>query len=245
MKMLPENKYVVNAIGFQDYKADSHTYIVMELCDQSLYEQIQLNNGLNETQLMNLFQCLVGGFKLLHNFNIVHGDVKPHNILLRGNTYKLADFGLSMIENPNNRLRLASGTYSYCHPSVFKSRYWKQIGLKRPAADFTHPWCIDLYSIGVTLYESITCKKPFYTPDPAAMYNLVLNKGNNIRGTIICGRNFYLGTLPSTCFNKNEQVKQSIAGLIKKLLAHEENEMIAFAEFFEISVKICVKLFII
>lgn len=235
--MLPKNKYIVNAIGFHSYKDEPYTFIIMELCEQTLHQQIQISSGLNETQLMNLIQCLAGGFSFLNKYNIVHGDIKPLNILLLNNTYKLGDFGLSVIEEQNNRIKMAIGTYSYCHPSIFKSRYWNQIGLPKSCENDTHPWGIDLYSLGITLYETISCKVPFYSNNPRTMYKIITSKKKNVRGIVIDKKCYYYDTLPPKCSIKNEKVKQYIQSLLIKLLAHEESEMITFQKFFDICKK--------
>jgi len=96
-------------------------------------------------------------FQILHNANIVHGDVKPDNILIREHsdfnlyhqekckcfTVYLIDFGLSGIEGKGYG---TGGTIPYCHPE-FKniqdtnksSKYnWKMLRLKH-----------DIWSLGL------------------------------------------------------------------------------------------------
>lgn len=168
LKMLPTSPYIVNAIGFHEYKEDAHIYILMEVCERSLHEEIQINNGLNVSQLKNLIQCFVNGFRFLHQYNVVHGDIKPKNILILEGKFKLADFGLSMIASPNTRLSIAGGSFSYSHLSVFKMNFWPKIGIEEPKEKL--PWGIDLYFIGVTLFEAITCKQPFRASSCKTMY---------------------------------------------------------------------------
>ena len=38
----------------------------------------------------------MNGYKILFDKKILHQDIKPGNILIRNNVYKLADFGLSI-----------------------------------------------------------------------------------------------------------------------------------------------------
>jgi len=37
---------------------------------------------------------LVAGYKELYDKNVIHGDIKPSNILIRNSVYKLSDYGL-------------------------------------------------------------------------------------------------------------------------------------------------------
>lgn len=229
--MLPKNPYIVNAIGFHEYKEDPHIYILMEVCDRSLHEELQINNGLNVSQFKSLIRCFVNGFTFLHQYNIVHGDIKPGNILILNGKFKLADFGLSFIAPPNTRLSKAGGSFSYSHLSVFKMNFWSKIGIKEPKEKL--PWGIDLYSTGVTLYESITCKLPFRASSYKRMYKLISNKKQkHIRGVEVDGQYCYFSWLPC-CSIKNEKIQKAIQSMILSLLAHEEDKMTTFKEFYE------------
>jgi serine/threonine protein kinase len=46
---------------------------------------------------LNLALQVKEGLTYLHNLTIVHGDIKPSNILKIGNCYKISDFGLSIL----------------------------------------------------------------------------------------------------------------------------------------------------
>lgn len=92
---------------------DNQLQIQMELCDMSLYDYLrnpQTNNNPNK-YLINLinsidkslqlldslgyFKQILQGMKYLHNCNIIHCDLNPKNILIKGNTIKICDFGLA------------------------------------------------------------------------------------------------------------------------------------------------------
>ncbi|MCB9566605.1 MAG: AAA family ATPase [Myxococcales bacterium] len=94
----------------------------------------------------------------LHSQRIVHGDIKPHNILIDPSTglIKLADFALSMtFEEAGLRPPSLSGTLAYLAP--------EQSGrLARPVDHRA-----DLYSLGITLYELLAGRTPFADHDAA------------------------------------------------------------------------------
>lgn len=88
----------------------------------------------------------------LHSFKphpIVHGDVKPSNILLDHNlTAKVADFGISKLLSANQTEALTSpeGTVDYADPVL------KNEGLLSTKND--------VYSLGIVLLELVTRKQP-------------------------------------------------------------------------------------
>ncbi len=91
----------------------------------------------------------------VHGMGIIHGDIKPGNILLaetgenKAKIYaKLIDFGLSRIKKAEDKNRI-SGTYLYMAP--------EQAGIIRKNPDERS----DLYSLGIVFYELLTGKLPF------------------------------------------------------------------------------------
>jgi eukaryotic-like serine/threonine-protein kinase len=96
------------------------------------------------------------GLEKVHECGIIHRDIKPENFLMKGNTPKIADFGLSMGFNfPAVTSSIADvfGTAPYVSPEQFYN-----FSMARETAD--------IYSIGKILYEVVEGKmtdkvKPF------------------------------------------------------------------------------------
>ncbi len=66
---------------------DKYVCMVMELMAGSLYDVIKTekyNNGLPEESLQMVENQLMSALKSLHNFDIMHTDIKPENILVCG-----------------------------------------------------------------------------------------------------------------------------------------------------------------
>jgi serine/threonine protein kinase len=86
--------------------------------------------------------------QFLIRLDLVHGDIKPENIIVterKGKlVFKMVDFG-SITEAYSNVTR--AGTPSYLAPERFK---------QAPVNEQT-----EVYAIGVTLYEALTQKYPF------------------------------------------------------------------------------------
>ena len=51
----------------------------------------------SEEEVFNLFYQITKGFLELRKAGIFHEDIKPQNILIKNNVYKLTDFGISQI----------------------------------------------------------------------------------------------------------------------------------------------------
>jgi len=73
------------------------TYIILELCpDGDLRKFIHTNNGhLPENLSLDILNQLMIGFKELVDNGYIHRDIKPENTLIKGNIYKVADFGFA------------------------------------------------------------------------------------------------------------------------------------------------------
>ncbi|OXU29893.1 hypothetical protein TSAR_001056 [Trichomalopsis sarcophagae] len=69
--------------------------LVFELMDMSLYDFMENQKGrlLPEMRVKNYVYQLLRGLDHLHRHGIFHRDVKPENILLKGNLLKLGDLG--------------------------------------------------------------------------------------------------------------------------------------------------------
>ncbi len=88
--------------------------------------------------------------------NIIHRDLKPENLFVSENgSYKLGDFGVARsLENANTMSK--KGTYKYMAPEVNKGQNY----------DST----IDIYSLGLVLYELFNFNREAFLPLPPAQF---------------------------------------------------------------------------
>ena len=115
-------------------------WLILELMRGSLKPAAE-GDPMDLDQLrMVLANCLTGLY-FLHTNGVIHGDVKPSNILVAPpNRIKLGDFGLARRAS-NEEGSLLKGTTKYMAPELLSA----QFGAVGPASD--------LYSLGFTAYE--------------------------------------------------------------------------------------------
>ncbi len=135
-----------------DYWRDPDgAYLVMRwLRGGSLRDALQ--NGPFELRIVALIlDQIASALSLAHRNGIIHRDIKPGNILLDedGNAY-LTDFGIAKdlnLTNQNTQQEAIVGSLDYISPEQARSE---------PVTPRT-----DIYSLGITLYETITGHHPF------------------------------------------------------------------------------------
>src|SRR5688572_21134185 len=150
-----------NIVRIHDFEQDAdHAAIAMEYVDGwSLWTmRVDKPNGIFEvSEIAPWLRELCGALDYAHNeAQIVHRDLKPANLLLNSRgQLKVTDFGLSRdlrrtAKADSGHPRIV-GTDTYMSP-----QQWT--GEPPAIAD-------DIYSLGVTIYELLTGKPPFYEGD--------------------------------------------------------------------------------
>ena len=128
-------------------------YYIMTKLEGITLKQYLKKRTLSIEESINLAKTLLSMSQYLLKFNLVHGDIKPENIIViqrdGKRIFKVIDFGsITEIFSITNK----AGTPSYLAPERFQEG---AINEKT-----------ELYSIGVTLYESLTKKFPYGEIEP-------------------------------------------------------------------------------
>ena len=119
----------------------------------SLFHFIRNNKSLNEPLTFSLFIQVVNAVFFLHKNNLIHRDIKPENILLfENNILKLCDFGWCVKLEDGQQRDTYCGTTEYMSPELVNHvEYSKEI---------------DVWSLGVLLYEMVHGYSPFRPDKP-------------------------------------------------------------------------------
>ncbi|MCM2425746.1 bifunctional serine/threonine-protein kinase/glutamate ABC transporter substrate-binding protein [Streptomyces sp. RKAG337] len=142
-------------------EADGQVWIVMEQVNpRSLADQLQERGRLAALQTARIGLEVLRGLRAVHAAGVLHRDVKPHNILFRRDGRAvLMDFGIATFEGAAQVTRLHElvGTPRYLAPELCTPQ-GRSPREATPAAD--------LWSLGVTLYETVEGRAPFRGPTP-------------------------------------------------------------------------------
>ena len=126
-------------------------WLVMELCTSGSVTDLakailKANQRLDESIIAYIMRETLKALYHLHSNNVIHRDVKGHNILITGDGHiKLIDFGVSAYLNSNNGRRNTSvGTPFFMAPEVIACE--RQI-------DYDYDTRADVWSVGITAIE--------------------------------------------------------------------------------------------
>jgi serine/threonine protein kinase len=162
-----------NLVSLYDIRNDVHDdrWVVMEFVSGQSLDQViaQYPDGMPIDLVLHWFHGISAGVGYLHDHGIVHRDMKPANLFMdqwaglgraglgtgdegegvaRGGTVKIGDYGLSKFISCSRRSGQTEsvGTVHYMAPEIANGRYGREI---------------DIYALGIILYEMLTGHVPF------------------------------------------------------------------------------------
>lgn len=115
-----ENILKVHDAGLLSSQGYSTSYYVMERAEESLTSYLSREN-LSTQQALKLFKDLLKGLSCLHSkeYNLVHRDLKPDNLLVESKCLKIGDFGSVKQLNASNRSFVSKHSILYRPPESF------------------------------------------------------------------------------------------------------------------------------
>lgn len=135
-----DHPHIVKLFGF---KILPIPYLEMEYCEESLPHKKQPN----EVAVAVIYE-IAQALGYAHQKNIIHGDIKTSNIMIKNGVYKISDWGLSKITTDGS-VTLSGATPQYAAP--------EQISREFGRSDER----TDIYQLGTVFYELLTGKVPF------------------------------------------------------------------------------------
>lgn len=143
----------VNKLGVTSDPIGAHFYVMDRVIGHSLKKLIHFHTAKHGTKALRLDQALdlgsqvAEGLGTVHEYGIVHCDIKPDNLLLYlaagGRTrVKIIDFGVSRVLDDEERTFRFMGTPAYAAPEQLLEQ---KIGVKA-----------DVFALGLVLFELAT-----------------------------------------------------------------------------------------
>jgi eukaryotic-like serine/threonine-protein kinase len=162
-----------NVIDIYDVVSDeSSTYLVIELLEgESLRSRLR-RGRLDVEEAVDLAISLLEGLYEAHRQGVIHRDLKPENVFLCTSPpgIKILDFGISVLSEalPTSDSNLTKTGYFVGTP------IYTPLERLREKQPFDHR--VDLYSVGVILYEVLTGTLPFSGRTPSELaYQLAVS----------------------------------------------------------------------
>ena len=134
-------------------------YIVMELIKGRTLKEIIVAEGVLAWKwCVNVAMQIASALETAHKNNIIHRDIKPHNIIITADGMaKVTDFGIAKAVSNSTITAFGTtmGSVHYFSPEHARGGYTDAKS--------------DLYSLGVVMYEMLTGKLPFEADTPVSI----------------------------------------------------------------------------
>ena len=191
-----------NIVQMEDFAWDSnYIYIIMEYCGHGdLSKYIRAHRRLPESVCRRFLQQLAVALQYLRSQDIAHLDLKPQNILLQGGILKLADFGFAQKLSPDQTKTAIRGSPLYMAPEMVLDRKYDAK--------------VDLWSVGVILYECLFGRAPY--------------KSDSLDELLIKVKSETPIVIPNSC-----QISDHCQDLLAHCLQRDPTKRISFEDFFQ------------
>ncbi|WP_406543470.1 Stk1 family PASTA domain-containing Ser/Thr kinase [Clostridium ljungdahlii] len=134
-------------------------YIVMEcVIGKTLKQVIKEEKKIPPARAVEVAIQIAKALKCAHKNNIIHRDIKPHNILVtEDGIVKVTDFGIAKASD--------SVTITNSNKIMGSAHYFSPEQAKGSFVDFR----TDIYSLGIVMYEMVTGRVPYDAESPVSI----------------------------------------------------------------------------
>lgn len=149
MNQLHHPKLINLHDAFED---DDEMVLIFEfLSGGELFERITAEGyQMSEAEVISYMRQICEAIKHMHEKNIIHLDIKPENIMCqtrKSSNIKLIDFGLATKLDPNEVVKISTGTAEFAAPEIVE---------REPVGFYT-----DMWAVGVLAYVLLSGLSPF------------------------------------------------------------------------------------
>jgi len=169
-------------------ETDGEFCVVTEFAQGDLYELLEEDKRVPEPVVQTIAKELVRALFYLHSMRIIHRDMKPSNVLIASDgRVKLCDFGFARALSPKTIMVTSiKGTPLYMSPELVREK------------PYNHT--VDLWSLGVILFELYVGQPPFCTDNMYSLIKLIVS--SEVQYPDTCSpefRSFLQGLLVKDC----------------------------------------------
>ena len=216
--------------------------IILEYCEKRLGELLlhtladllrHLGDSFPQELQLNALADIAEGLNYIHAQNIVHGDLKPQNILVNGEgddefVFKLADYSSSNVEHMYASSKSSTSLRQLMTPSYAAPELFSDIGsCLQPTKES------DIYSFGILAYEVIFQTEAW----PIVNFQLIPSVKAGHRPSIPSNGPHLLSLLVKSCWHHDssqrpsaERVIERLEDLMATISSNKEMEHVAASE---------------
>ncbi|BBM82379.1 serine/threonine protein kinase [Candidatus Uabimicrobium amorphum] len=139
-------------------------YFTMEYIEGETLAQVIANENLSHAAITRIFSKIAMGLYHAHIKGVIHGDIKPDNIMITSNREpKIMDFGLAKDHESSQASQSGiQGTPAYMAPEQLQK---KKVDKRA-----------DIYALGVSMYRSLTGTLPFNEKNYVSLFYQIINE---------------------------------------------------------------------
>lgn len=158
VQMQTRHPNITRLFGY--FHNDKNIYLIVEYAARGCLFMALHDAGRFDGRTAARYICqMCDAIAYCHTKHIIHRDIKPENILIDINgDLKLADFGWS-VHAPTAKRKTFAGTLDYLAPEMVLHK--------------EHNFSLDVWQLGVLLYELLTGKPPFEGSDKEVVFRRI------------------------------------------------------------------------
>lgn len=182
------------------FESERNFYLVLDLCEQGDLARFMTRNDVvhfSEKEALWIMRQILCGFRELRRKRVIHRDLKLENILIRGSSVILGDFGASKVVS--HMTSTTVGTPLNMAPEVMSGGDYDSRS--------------DLWSIGVVFYQLLMGKPPFFALSLGELNQVVRSQS---------GKNLKLGKQTHFCAEIGRLLKKLLEPDPRRRISWEE-----------------------
>jgi tetratricopeptide (TPR) repeat protein/tRNA A-37 threonylcarbamoyl transferase component Bud32 len=205
---------------FEVFQEGATNYLVMQYVKGGSLREVLGQGPVGVERALRVASDIAAGLEAAHAIGVIHRDVKPENVIVEpSGRAKVVDFGVARLVDRSTLTKRGRivGTLPYMAPEQVKGH----------AVDAR----IDVYALGVVLYEMLGGRRPFESGEEAALFYQIVNVDPEPLGARVHGLPRGIEAIVSKALEKNPERRYATAAemrhdieIVLERLRGESNE---------------------